>query len=132
MAIREKTILVCDSGKLFGDFVGTTKDMVKNCLRQPSKFKEYILYYDDYNKRQVIRNKMNKKRSIRDKGYMIMLDILDNVEREGVETIYTYFDRVYRLEYTDDGDKYVIVEYDIDGSVLEILNTEEELFPDKE
>lgn len=105
IAIKDSTIIACESGKLFGDYIGMGKDMVKNCLRQPSKAQGYRLYYDDYNKRQEIRDKMMNKRSIRDKGYMEILDVLDNLEveirEEGVETIYRYFDEAYCLKYDD-------------------------------
>lgn len=105
IAIKDSTIIACESGKLFGDYIGMGKDMVKNCLRQPSKAQGYRLYYDDYNKRQEIRYKMMNKRSIRDKGYMEILDVLDNLEveirEEGVETIYRYFDEAYCLKYDD-------------------------------
>ena len=72
--------------------------MVKNCLRQPSRYHGWRLYYDDYEKRQDIRNKMMNKRSIRDRGYIKTLDILDKYEIEGVETIYVDYD-IYRLDY---------------------------------
>lgn len=94
----EKMILICESGKIFGDYVGVSKDMIKNCLRQPSRCQGWRLYYDDYSKRQAIRDKMLNKRSIRDKGYIETLDILDKYEIEGVETIYTNYD-IYRLDY---------------------------------
>ena len=51
-------------------------------------------------KRQDIRLKMINKRCIRDKEYIELLDLLDNIETEGVETIYSYWD-IYRLEYGD-------------------------------
>lgn len=102
IVIKGNNIMVCDSGKLFGDLIGKGKDYIKNCLRQPSKANGYRLYYDDYNKRQDIRKKMKKKRCIRDKEYMEILDILDTIEFEGVETIYRYFNNVYELVYDDD------------------------------
>lgn len=112
LAFKDGKLLVCDSGKLFGDYVGVSKDMIKNGLRQPSKICGYRLYYDDYWKRQEIREKMKKKRSIRDKGYIEVLDVLDNVEIEGVETIYYYFSEVNYLKYADNG-KYRIVPIDL-------------------
>ena len=93
-------IIFVDSAKLFGDFVGKGKDMIKNCLRQPSKCAGYRVYYQDYEKRQEIRNKMLNKRSIRDPEYMEVLDLLDRYETEGVETMYNDFE-VYDLSYND-------------------------------
>jgi hypothetical protein len=110
IAVQNDILIVSESGKLFGDYVGCSKDYVKNCLRQPSKCKGWRLYYDDYFKRQDIRNKMIKKRSIRDLKYMEILDFLDRCELyEGVETIYASKD-VYVLSYDniDDQDKVII------------------------
>lgn len=99
IAIKGSTMIVSESGKLIGDFFGKNKDMVKNALRQPTVICEYHIYYDDFYKRQTIRDKMNKKRSIRNKTYMKNLDILDKIEKEGLETIYEYFDIIYSLSY---------------------------------
>ena len=91
IAIKDKLLVVCDSGKLFGDLVGKSKDYIKNCLRQPSMVEGYNIYYADYKKRQVIREKMNNKRCIKNLEYMSLLDILDKAELEGVETITSIF-----------------------------------------
>lgn len=129
LAIKNNSILVCDSGKLFADYMGTTKDVIKNALRQPFTYQGYNLYYNDYNKRQEIRYKMNEKRSIRNIEYMNILDILDFVEFEGVETIYQYFDSIYILEYSDD--KYRIIpftisEIDYENLYFRYINSTEE------
>lgn len=115
LAIKDDTIIVCDSGKLFGDFIGKSKDYIKNCLRQPSSISGYRLYYDDYLKRQDIRKKMMKKRCIRDLQYMIYLDILDRVEVEGVETITQYFKTIKMLRYVDNDDGYEFIDYVIEA-----------------
>lgn len=99
IAIKDNDIMFCDSGKLFGDFIGKSKDMVKNCLREPSSISGYRIYYADPVKRNEIRDKMLKKRSIRSVEYMNTLEILDEFEEEGVETIYRYFDKAYFLCY---------------------------------
>lgn len=52
---------MADSGKLLGDYFNTTKDMIKNCLRQPSRYREWYIYYDDIEKRMTILEKMLKK-----------------------------------------------------------------------
>jgi hypothetical protein len=100
IAIRNNVAIIADSGKLFGDYVGKSKDYIKNCLRQPSSVRGFRLYYMDFSKRQVIRSKMLKKRSIRDRQYMETLDFLDNLEIEGVETIDSCYD-VYYLNYNN-------------------------------
>ena len=61
LAVTEGIIFVCDSGKLFGSFAGGSKDLVKNCLRQPCRFLEYRLYYEDYAKRNEILDKQIQK-----------------------------------------------------------------------
>lgn len=101
LAVKDDMLIICDSGKLFGDFVGKSKDYIKNCLRQPSKVCDFRLYYADYEKRKEIEEKMWKKRCIRDKGYMDILYILNTFDREGVETIDQVFD-VYELVYNED------------------------------
>lgn len=120
LAIKDGTLLICDSGKLFGDYIGVSKDMVKNGLRQPSRIGGYRLYYDDYNKRQEIREKMMKKRSIRDKGYMSVLDTLDKIEKEGVETSFYIFKSINKLVYTNDG--FEIIEYNEEDYSIDTMN----------
>lgn len=117
LAIKDDVIIICDSGKLFGDFIGKSKDYIKNCLRQPSSVQGYRLYYDDYNKRQDIKKKMEKKRCIRDLGYMTTLYMLDKIESEGVETIDSYFKEVKRLQYADNDDGYELVPYLIEEPI---------------
>ena len=95
LAIKNNILIVSDSAKLFGDYVGKSKDYIKNCLRQPSRINGFRLYYDDYKKRQEIRLKMYKKRSIRDRQYIELLDFLDKIENEDVETIYLFYDDLY-------------------------------------
>lgn len=98
LAIKGDHVIICDSAKLFGDYVGRGKDQIKNCLRQPSSIHGYRLYYRNFKKRQEIRSRMIRKRSIRDRQYMEILDFLDKLEIEGVETIDLYYD-VYFLKY---------------------------------
>ena len=94
---------MADSGKLLGDYFNTTKDMIKNCLRQPSRYREWYIYYDDIEKRMTIREKMLKKKSIRNPEYMKYLDVLDEYEFGSVETIYAFvrgnIGKFYRLDY---------------------------------
>lgn len=85
IAIKDDELIYCDSAKLFGDYVGSTKDYIKNCLRQPTTVKGYLLFYDDPKKREEMREKMLNKRSIRNKRYMELLDYLDNSSVETIE-----------------------------------------------
>lgn len=100
------TVIIADSGKLFGDYIGKGKDYIKNCLRQPSSVNGYFLYYMDYEKRLEMKFKMLKKRSIRNVIYMDLLTILNNyndTKYESVETIYHYLKKhignIYELKY---------------------------------
>ena len=108
LIVRKNRLMICDSAKLFGDLVGKSKDYIKNCLRHPSRFQDMNLYYGDYDKRQEIREKMNKKRSIRNTEYMEYLDIIDKIDEEGVETIYRYFDALYSTSYIGYNNEYRI------------------------
>lgn len=98
-----KIVILSDSGKLLGDFLGTTKDMIKNCLREPSRYRGIFMFYFDFNKRNEIRNKMYRKRSIRNTEYIKCINLLNDYEFESVETIYTFIKRnigeLYILSY---------------------------------
>lgn len=95
------TIIISDSGKLFGDLIGESKDYVKALLRNPTKYNNIFCFYDDYNKRQDIRNKLYNKQVLTKDNveYLKILDYLDHIElNEGVETIYLLFD-VFVINY---------------------------------
>lgn len=94
-AIGEKYFVISDSAKLLGIFFGKSKDYIKNCLRQPSSVDGYLVYYSDPVKRKEIKEKMLKKRSIRNKRYMELLDYLDNSSVETIESDY----KVIRITY---------------------------------
>lgn len=103
IAIGNGKFIISDSGKLFGDYVGKSKDYIKNCLRQPSRVCDYSLFYMDYEKRHVIYEKMFTKRSIRNKDYIDLVEFLDWCKNESVETIYSkineLYDGIYVLKY---------------------------------
>lgn len=116
-ACNEDTFIICDSGKLFGDYIEVCKDYIKNCLRQPSKAKGWRVYYNQSNKRQEIREKMYKKRYIRDKEYIEILDIIDKIDSEGVETMYLYFSNIKCLTYSNT-EKYELKPYEITSEIV--------------
>lgn len=93
-----KQLIISDSGKLFGDYIGKSKDMIKNGLREPSRILGYYLYYADLAKREFIYEKMLQKRSVRNLQFLTDVSILNNLMKEGVETIYRSFN-VYKLSY---------------------------------
>lgn len=136
LAIKDGTLIVAYGAKFFGDYIGYKKDMVKNALRQPSRIAGYRVYYDDFYKRQEIREKMMQKRSIRNTEYMDVLNALDMIEVEGVETMDLYFDKVYILVEDKDSesgfrlDDYTIEEelddYSVDDFDYPIMEDSEE------
>lgn len=103
IAIGNGKVIIADSGKLFGDFVGKGKDYIKNCLREPSTINGYNLYYADPIKLITMRHKMLNKKTIRNPLYMKYLDLLELCEFESVETIYSSLrsivGKVYLLNY---------------------------------
>lgn len=103
IAINDESLIICDSAKLFGDYIGKSKDYIKNCLRQPSTVNGYYLYYDEPYKRYDIMKKMMNKKSIRNIKYMKYLKFLNKCEKESVETIYLlitkYIGSIYQLKY---------------------------------
>lgn len=109
IAINDEHIIVSDSGKLFGDYIGKSKDYIKNCLRQPSAVCGYRLFYDDIEKRTAILEKMYTKRCIRDKRYVEIAKMLNAYEYESVETmydaLYEEFGSIYLLAYKDPKNK---------------------------
>jgi len=52
--INTKQMLYSDSMKLFGDFISSSKDMIKNSVRKGRPYKGWYLFYVDKDKRQYI------------------------------------------------------------------------------
>ena len=107
-AISNNSFIISDSGKLFGDYISCSKDLIKNGLRQPSSIHGYMLFYADNIKRNAIYEKMLKKRSIRKIEYMSWFNILNEINQldsfESVETIYSLLHKgnindLYFLKY---------------------------------
>ena len=100
IAIKDDTLILSDSAKLFGDYIGKNKDLIKNGLRDPTSILGYNLYYDDGMKRIEIKKKVSEKKSIRNPNYLKYLEIINQCELDGVETIYDYF-KIYKLSYDE-------------------------------
>lgn len=102
IAIGDDKIILCDSGKLFGDYVGTTKDMVKNYIRSGFCLQGYYLFYDDDMKRHELFLKIKDKKT-RKARYTELMSLLSSCEYEGVETIYSILTDaigpIYELKY---------------------------------
>lgn len=94
-------IIISDSAKLFGDYIGESKSYIKALLRNPTKYKDIYCFYDDYEKRKEIRQKIYNKKVLTEDNveYLTILDYLDTIElSEDVETIYLSFD-IYIITY---------------------------------
>jgi group I intron endonuclease len=136
LAVKDNTLISAYGAKFFGDYVGAGKDLVKNCLRQPCKLHGYRLYYDDFYKRQEIRKKVMNMKKRKDTEYLDVLDAIDMIEVEGLETMDLYFDKVFILvedENSESGfrlDNYTIEEeledYSVDEFDYPIMEESEE------
>lgn len=106
IAIKDDILYICDSGKLLGDYLGTSKDYVKTCLRQPCLLYDYQVYYYDEDKRKQMINKVLNGQRIRKPKYV---EIANNLNIKGVETNNGY--TIKYLIYSDNSDKgYEIVD----------------------
>ena len=133
---KENYMVVADSAKLIGDYLGKSKDYIKNCLRQPSRVGNYRLYYDDMEKRTAILEKMYNKKSIRDTKYVEYGEYLNTVELESVETMYdslrAKFGDIYTLSYDDESlslKEYIpleteVTEEEIERAYMEFIEEE--------
>lgn len=52
-----KQIIFSDSMKLFGDYMNSSKDMIKNSVRKGRPYKGWFIFYIDQNKREFILQK---------------------------------------------------------------------------
>lgn len=126
MAVKDNILIISDSGKLFGDYIGKSKDLIKNGLRQPTSILGYNFYYSDREKRDDIRFKMLNKRSIRNEEYMTNLEKIDAYE-DGDLTLEECFDDVYFLSYDhldEDGKPYLIKYIESEDESSEENNSE--------
>lgn len=87
IAFGETKCYICDSAKIFGDFVDMSKDKVKNALRMPCKIKGYYVFYLDEDKRKEIYLKSKNEK------YYKFYDLI----RKGVEAI----EKLYTIEYIE-------------------------------
>jgi predicted GIY-YIG superfamily endonuclease len=62
IAIKDNEFIIADSGKLFGDYIGMSKDKVKKALRNQCRIKEYYVFYFDEEKRKSINKKSKNEK----------------------------------------------------------------------
>lgn len=104
IAIKDNILYICDSGKILGDFLNTSKDYVKNCLCKPCLLYGYQVYYYDENKRNKIINKVLTSQCIRKPKYV---EIANNLNIKGVETNDNYI--IKYIKYSDNDKGYEII-----------------------
>ena len=105
IAIKENVLYICDSGKLLGDYIGTTKDYVKSCLRRPCLLYGYQVYYYDKYKRDEILNKVLNSQCVRKPKYV---EIANNLNEKGVETNDSF--EIKYIKYSDNTECEYIIE----------------------
>lgn len=60
ICLIDKKIVLADSMKLFADYIGTTKDMIKNVVRGCNSYKGWYIFYTNQEKREgIITDMMN-------------------------------------------------------------------------
>jgi hypothetical protein len=52
--LNKEEIIFSDSMKLFADYMNSSKDMIKNCVRAGRAYKGWFIFYIDNNKRELI------------------------------------------------------------------------------
>ena len=95
----ERSVIIADSAKLFGDYVDKSKDYIKNCLRQPSTVQGYQLYYLDKQKRDENCLRILKSKTMKSDRYQRLWDIISACGNEGLETISSLLQKVYTNVY---------------------------------
>ena len=108
--MNDKKLLMSDSMKLFGDYMGSSKDMIKNCNRMGCPYKGWFIFYIDPDKRayildnNVLGDKMlNVKRSDKSKNFyktlygIVTLYLRSNANKE----FFPEFEILAPLEYKE-------------------------------
>ena len=52
--LNQKELIFSDSAKLFGDYMNSSKDMIKNCIRTGGQYKGWFIFYTDKVKRDNV------------------------------------------------------------------------------
>ena len=111
-AIKDNDIIISDSGKLFGDYIGKGKDLIKNGLKDPTSILGYNFYYEDDEKRCNMKHAFLNRKSIRNEEYLPNLEKIE-CWREGTMDLNECFDNVFYLsyDYLDENGKPYLVTY---------------------
>ena len=82
--LNQKKILFSDSMKLFADYMGSTKDMIKNTVRGGNQYKGWFCFYTDWQEREdainkIINDQGNKERPVSDKRKVFLKNFHQNL-----------------------------------------------------
>lgn len=107
---NRKQLIISDSMKLFADYVGTSKDIIKNSNRNARPYKGWFIFYIDNEKRHyilesVVINDENKREIHSEKAklfYKELVSIIDLYLQDFVkENYFSDFTILPPLQYTD-------------------------------
>lgn len=108
--LNEKKIMFSDSMKLFADYMGSTKDMIKNCVRSGSQYKGWFIFYTNWQERdnvisKIINNEgVCKSRNISDKRKEFLKDFHQNISiylSKADSEMFSDFEILNALRYED-------------------------------
>ena len=120
--IRDDTIIISDSAKLYGDYINATKDQIKNYIRYPLCKDGFYLFYVSENKRNNI-YPIARIKAEKNQAYNRYLEYFDKLKQckfvynsEEYYMLSKYFNNIYYLSYDN---------IDLDGRpILEKVNIE--------
>lgn len=100
-AIKNNELIISDGAKLFGDLFKLDRSVITSTIKTGTLVMGYYVFYANIENRYHNWRKISKRRKTINEEYSKLYNKLNNIEIEGVETIYSYWD-IYKLEYGDD------------------------------
>lgn len=93
VAINDEDLIIADSGKLLGEYLGYTKDIVSHAVSQPHQLAGYFVYNWDYDIRHQKMEKFIRRKIKLNPKYMEYFNYLDrSVETSETITMYLTYD----------------------------------------
>lgn len=115
--LNNRQLVYADSMKLFGDFLGTSKDMIKNNARSGRSYKGWFIFYIDQDKRKDILtmvmedrltapgDKCNRNHSEKSKAhYLDLYKVVSNYISHETGGMFEGFERLPDIVYAQDVD----------------------------
>lgn len=114
--MNAKQLVFADSMKLFGDFLGTSKDMIKNNVRSGRSYKGWFIFYINDEKRNYILNhyvlednlgvqKRGNPRYHSEKSKQFYSELMTNVTsyiKDSKSELFSDFTKLDDIKYIDD------------------------------